>query len=53
SDYSSLLLRHAKELYEFAEQYKGKYSDCITDANEFYKSSGYQDELVWAATWLY
>ena len=51
--YATLLLRHAKELYEFADQYQGKYSDCITDANEFYKSSGYNDELVWAAAWLY
>lgn len=53
SNYSNSLLRHAKELYNFADQYKGKYSDCITDANEFYKSSGYNDELVWGAAWLY
>ncbi len=54
SRYSSLLLRHAKELYDFADKYRGKYSDCITDASEFYKSwSGYNDELVWGATWLY
>ncbi len=52
--YSSKLLNHAKELYEFADKYRGKYSDCITDANDFYKSwSGYNDELVWGATWLY
>jgi hypothetical protein len=54
SSYSKELLRHAKELYDFADQYRGKYSDCITDAAEFYKSwSGYNDELVWGATWLY
>jgi endoglucanase len=52
--YSSTLLRHAKELYDFADKYRGKYSDCITDAKEFYKSqSGYNDELVWGAAWLY
>lgn len=52
--YSNTLLRHAKELYDFAETYRGKYSDCITDANDFYKSqSGYDDELVWGAAWLY
>ncbi len=51
--YSNTLLRHAKELYEFADKYRGKYSDCITDANEFYKSTGYNDELVWGAAWLY
>jgi endoglucanase len=54
ANYSSKLLRHAKEIYDFADKYRGKYSDCITDAAEFYKSwSGYNDELVWGATWLY
>jgi endoglucanase len=53
-NYSSTLLRHAKELYEFADTYRGNYSDCITDAKEFYKSqSGYNDELIWGAAWLY
>jgi endoglucanase len=52
--YASMLLQHARDLYEFANQYRGKYSDCITDARGYYKSwSGYQDELVWAALWLY
>lgn len=54
SSYSATLLRHAKELYDFADKYRGNYSDCITDAKEFYKSqSGYEDELVWAAAWLH
>ncbi|MBE9126673.1 MULTISPECIES: glycoside hydrolase family 9 protein [unclassified Coleofasciculus] len=53
ANYANTLLRHARELYEFADQYRGKYSDCITDANEYYKSSGYNDELVWGAAWLY
>lgn len=53
ASYASLLLRHAEELFEFAEEYRGKYSDCITDAKDFYNSSGYTDELVWAAAWLY
>ena len=52
-DYAQRLLRHAQQLYEFADRYRGKYSDCITDAQEFYKSSGYNDELVWASAWLY
>lgn len=52
-NYSNVLLKHAKELYEFADTYRGKYSDCITDANNFYKSGGYDDELVWGAAWLY
>lgn len=52
--YSAELLRHARELYSFATTYRGKYSDCITDATSFYNSwSGYADELVWSAIWLY
>jgi len=52
--YSALLLTHAKQLYTFADTYRGKYSDAITDVVPYYNSwSGYQDELVWGATWLY
>ncbi|WP_231757938.1 glycoside hydrolase family 9 protein [Microbulbifer elongatus] len=52
--YSATLLDHAKQLYSFADNYRGKYSDCITDATAFYNSwSGYNDELVWGAAWLY
>lgn len=53
-DYSRQLLKHARELYDFANRYKGRYSDCIADAYEHYRSwSGYQDELVWSSLWLY
>ncbi|MFK4088873.1 glycoside hydrolase family 9 protein [Kribbella sp. NPDC020789] len=52
--YAATLVTHAKQLYGFADNYRGKYSDCITDAAKFYNSwSGYQDELVWGAIWLY
>ena len=52
--YSSLLQSHARDLHNFAMTYRGKYSDCITDARSFYNSwSGYQDELVWASAWLF
>lgn len=52
--YSGKLLRHAKELYNFADQYRGKYSESITDAKQYYNSwSGYADELSWGAVWLY
>ncbi|MBE8521120.1 glycoside hydrolase family 9 protein [Amycolatopsis sp. H6(2020)] len=52
--YAATLLTHAKQLYSFADKHRGVYSDCITDARNFYKSwSGYQDELVWGAIWLY
>lgn len=52
--YAGRLLSHARELYDFAKTYQGKYSDCITDAVSFYNSwSGYKDELVWSAAWMY
>lgn len=52
--YSEKLLTHAKQLYNFADTYRGKYSDCITDAQSFYRSwSGYYDELSWGGAWLY
>ncbi|XP_052210176.1 endoglucanase 16 isoform X2 [Diospyros lotus] len=49
-DYSRQLLNKAKSLFEFAKAHKGTYDgEC-----PFYCSfSGYQDELLWAATWLY
>jgi endoglucanase len=52
--YANTLLAHARQLYTFADTYRGKYSDCITDAAAYYNSwSGYNDELVWGAIWLY
>lgn len=54
SNYANELLIHARQLYSFAKNYPGKYSDCITDVKAFYNSwSGYQDELVWSALWLH
>ncbi|MFF3852803.1 glycoside hydrolase family 9 protein [Micromonospora sp. NPDC002575] len=52
--YADKLLTHAKQLYTFADTVRKSYHECITDATSFYKSwSGWQDELVWGAIWLY
>lgn len=52
--YAETLLVHARQLHEFADVHRGRYSDSIPEAREFYEShSGYYDELVWAATWLF
>jgi endoglucanase len=52
--YANILLAHARQLYSFADNFRGKYSDCITDAGGYYNSwSGFNDELVWGAIWLY
>jgi len=52
--YADLLLKHGRELYEFAEKYQGTYDKSITDAKGYYRSySGFNDELVWGAAMLY
>ncbi|CAL5433186.1 unnamed protein product [Camellia sinensis] len=50
SNYSANLLSHSKSLFGFADKYRGSYQGSCP----FYCSySGYQDELLWAAAWLY
>ncbi|KAJ4966409.1 hypothetical protein NE237_018258 [Protea cynaroides] len=53
STYSGLLLKHAKQLFTFANTYKGSYSVSIPEVQTYYNSTGYEDELLWAASWLY
>ncbi|EPS64495.1 hypothetical protein M569_10284, partial [Genlisea aurea] len=53
SGYSDSLLKHAKQLFTFADGYRELYSISIPGVQNFYNSSGYGDELLWAATWLY
>ncbi len=52
-EYADLLLKNSKQLYDFADNYRGRYSDSIPKAQNFYTSSGYEDELSWGAVWLY
>ncbi|KAI9115606.1 hypothetical protein K1719_013275 [Acacia pycnantha] len=52
--YAHLLLHHAQQLFEFGDKYRGKYDESIGVAKGYYSSvSGYRDELLWAAIWLY
>lgn len=51
--YSSTLLKHAKQLFSFAEKNQGSYSESIPEVQTYYNSTGYGDELLWAASWLY
>nr|AMH40387.1 glycoside hydrolase family 9 [Sipyloidea sipylus] len=53
STYADILLTHAKQLYDFAWNYRGKYTDAFDDVRCCYNSSGYEDELIWGAAWLY
>ncbi|KAK4795360.1 hypothetical protein SAY86_013354 [Trapa natans] len=44
----------ASGLFAFADKYRSKYDSSITVAQKYYRSvSGYNDELLWAAAWLY
>lgn len=50
SNYSERLLSNSKSLFDFADKYRGSYKDSCP----FYCSfSGYLDELLWSAAWLY
>ncbi|KAB1202594.1 Endoglucanase 11 [Morella rubra] len=52
--YSHLLLHHAQQLFEFGDEYRGKYDASVEEVKSYYASvSGYMDELLWAALWLY
>uniref|UniRef100_A0A0E0JFN2 Endoglucanase n=1 Tax=Oryza punctata TaxID=4537 RepID=A0A0E0JFN2_ORYPU len=52
--YANQLLQHSKQLFDFADKYRGKYDDSMPVAKKFYGSfSGYGDELLWASAWLY
>ncbi|MDP4179919.1 MAG: glycoside hydrolase family 9 protein [Bacillota bacterium] len=50
--YAALCLKHAKELFTFADTTRSDKG--YTAAASFYDSwSGFYDELTWASTWLY
>ncbi|KAF5734364.1 Endoglucanase 1 [Tripterygium wilfordii] len=53
--YSAKLLQTAKEVFELADKHRGSYSDSLHSVVcPFYCSySGYQDELLWGASWIY
>ena len=48
SSYSEKCLKTAKELYEMGKSNPGK-----GDGQSYYVSSAYNDDLAWAAAWLY
>jgi len=52
ASYAATCLTHAQQLLDFAVNYQGTYSNSISAAGGFYASSGYNDEIVWAAAWV-
>ncbi|KAK7385250.1 hypothetical protein VNO78_30964 [Psophocarpus tetragonolobus] len=55
AQYSKLLLVRAYKVFDFANKYRGSYNNSVGDgACPFYCDiSGYMDELIWGAAWLY
>ena len=55
SAYSETLLEHAKDIFEFADEYRGDYTTSVPEVSQFYgtQPDGYYDELEWASLWLY
>ncbi|KMT15910.1 hypothetical protein BVRB_3g055970 [Beta vulgaris subsp. vulgaris] len=53
--YAARLLSRAKTVFNFANTYQGSYNDSLGPwVCSFYCSfSGYQDELIWAAAWIF
>ena len=53
SSYSQTLLKHAIEIYDFADTYRGDYHKSVPSVQGFYSSfNGFLDELAWGAAWL-
>ncbi|KAK6159703.1 hypothetical protein DH2020_003084 [Rehmannia glutinosa] len=50
--YSQKLVHGAKTLFKFSRDQRGRYS-VGNEASIFYNSTGYWDEFIWGATWLY
>ncbi|KAG2680673.1 hypothetical protein I3843_11G110000 [Carya illinoinensis] len=53
--YSTQLLHTAMKVFDFADRYRGSYSDSLKSVVcPFYCSySGYHDELLWGASWIH
>lgn len=53
--YSTKLLQTAMKVFNFADKYRGSYSDTLNSVVcPFYCSySGYHDELLWGASWIH
>ena len=54
SEYSATLLKHAIEIYDFADTYRGDYHKSEPSVQGYYSSyNGYLDELAWGPSWLF
>jgi len=53
SNYSDTLIASAKTLFNFSDTYRASYIFVNPEVQEFYNSTGFGDELLWGAAWLY
>lgn len=53
STYPAILVARAELLLQFADQNRRLYHQSVPVAAKHYRSSGYKDELCWAAAWLF
>jgi len=51
--FAKKLLPVAEELYKWGREKEGKYSDFYTTQTSIYKSYDFEDNMAWAAGWLY
>jgi endoglucanase len=51
--YADLLVSHAKQLFNFSTTYRASYSVSFPAVQAYYNSTGFGDDLLWGATWLY
>lgn len=49
--YSKQLLDASIKAYQFATKHTGKYSDAVSDAGAFYRSSNFYDDIAANAIW--
>jgi len=50
---AELYLKHAIEIFDFADKYRDVYNNPCPEGASFYPSASYKDELVWGAAWVY
>lgn len=53
ASYSDQLLKHARELFQFANTSRESYTSSYPLEQTYYNSTGYGDDLLWAASWLF
>ncbi|EFJ36806.1 hypothetical protein SELMODRAFT_77612 [Selaginella moellendorffii] len=51
--YAQTLLSHATQLFAFADKHRGSYTASFPSDQLYYNSTGFEDELLWAASWMF